>query len=128
MLIKQILTTIRKALVRLLTGNHFYLKKGIAKKAELEKRSKLTSFISNELKSRQEEYPLVDIYIERDKAEPLHQNNNTIKERFMQILNMDITEQRKNQNKYCLSRLFPCPVLPHITTRVKFQQIWMIKV
>ena len=48
------------------------VKKVIIKKAELEKskqsisgkRSKLTSFIAKELKSRQEEYPLVDIYIE----------------------------------------------------------------
>ena len=51
--------------------------------AQSTKRSKLTSFISNELKSRQLKFPLIGKFIDMAKAEPLHLKNNTVKERFM---------------------------------------------
>ena len=56
------------------------------------KRSKLTSFMSTNLKSRQEYQPLVDTYIECAKAEPLHLKNNTIKERFMQLFKLCLSQ------------------------------------
>ena len=58
---------------------------GKSKQAEAGKWTKLTSFISKELRSRQEEYPLVDSYVDRAKAEPLHLKNNTVKKCFIQI-------------------------------------------
>lgn len=47
------------------------------------KRSKLTSYIANELASRQEFMPQMENFIDYAKAEPLHLKNNTVKERFM---------------------------------------------
>lgn len=55
-------------------------------------RIKVTSFISKELKSRQEFHPLVDSYIDCAKAEPLHLKNNTIKERFMLLFKICVAQ------------------------------------
>lgn len=76
--------------------------KVMIKKKELEKstvteatkRNKLTSYISQNLKSRQESQPLVDQYINHAKAEPLHLKNNTVKERFMQLLKLCISQSK----------------------------------
>ena len=43
------------------------------------KRQKVTSFISNVLKSRQEEIPLVKHFVDTAKCEPLHLKNNVCK-------------------------------------------------
>ena len=51
--------------------------------AQSTKRSKLISFILNELKSRQVKFPLIGKFIDMTKVEPLHLKNNTVKERFM---------------------------------------------
>jgi len=47
-------------------------------------RSKVTSYIAS-LHSRQEYKPLLGVYIENAKAEPLHMKNNVIKEQFMKL-------------------------------------------
>ena len=62
----------------------------IKKKQELQnskishvtKRQKITSFIPNTLKSRQEEIPIVKHFIDNAKCEPLHLRNNVCKELF----------------------------------------------
>ena len=43
------------------------------------KRSKITTYISKELKCRQEEEPLVNEHINVAKSEPLHLKNNVVK-------------------------------------------------
>ena len=53
--------------------------------AEATKRQKLTSYISNVLRSRQEEVPLVKHYISVAKCEPLHIKNNVCKELFIRF-------------------------------------------
>jgi len=55
------------------------------------KRTQLTTFIK-QLKSRQEEIPLVGNYIDRAKCEPLHLKNNTTKELFMKVFVVAISE------------------------------------
>ena len=54
-------------------------------------RTHITSFISKELKSRQEEIPLVGKFIDCANCEPLHMKNNTVKEMFMKVLNAVLT-------------------------------------
>ena len=69
------------------------------KKSELEKskagvktkRSNLTTYISNTLKSRQEFIPLVGEYIGIAKSEPLHLKNNVTKELFMKLFRIVIS-------------------------------------
>ena len=61
--------------------------------AQTLKRSKLTSFISNELKSRQLKFPLIGKFIDMAKAEPLHLKNNTVKERFMCLFRLVFPSQ-----------------------------------
>ena len=68
-------------------------KRVIKKKQELQslkishvtKRQKITSFISNNLKSRQEEILLVKHFIDNAKCEPLHLKNNVCKELFVKL-------------------------------------------
>lgn len=59
---------------------------------------KLTHFISTELKSRQEEVPLLQHYIDYAKCEPLHLKNNVVKELFMKILNVVLGHSNLPQN------------------------------
>ena len=68
--------------------------------AQTLKRSKLTSFISNELKSRQLKFPLIGKFIDMAKAEPLHLKNNTVKERFMCLFRIGVS-QSKLQSVKC---------------------------
>ena len=56
-----------------------------SKLASSTKRTNLTSFIK-ELKSRQENTPLLGEYIDRAKAEALHLKNNVVKEFFLKLL------------------------------------------
>ena len=49
-------------------------------------RTNVTTFISRELRSRQEEVPLVESFIDVAKCEPLHLKNNTTKEMFMKLV------------------------------------------
>ena len=53
-------------------------------------RNNITKYIK-ELKSRQEEEPLLGEYIDKAKCEPLHLKNNTVKELFLKILNRVLT-------------------------------------
>ena len=52
----------------------------------------LTSFIGKSLKSRQEEIPLVGKYINKAYCEPLHLKNNVVKEMFLKIMNITLSE------------------------------------
>ena len=70
------------------------------------KHTKITTYIAKELKSRQFKVPLVRRYIDCAKAEPLHFKNNTVKERFVCLF------------KICLSQTNLKPV--HLK---KFQKI-----
>ena len=71
-----------------------------SKKAELHKRNmkecmfrqNLTSFIGKSLKSRQEEIPLVGEYIDKAYCEPLHLKNNVVKEIFLKVMNITLSE------------------------------------
>ena len=63
-------------------------------------RSQLTNYIANTLKSRQVTLPLIDIYIDCAKAEPLHLKNNTIKERFMIIFNGPLHVKRDGKTNW----------------------------
>ena len=71
-----------------------------SKKAELHKRNmkecmfrqNLTSFIGKSLKSRQEEIPLVGEYIDKAYCEPLHLKNNVVKEMFLKVMNITLSE------------------------------------
>ena len=56
------------------------------------KRSKLKSFISNELKSRQLKFPLIGKFIDMAKAEPLHVKNNTVKVRFTYLFRTCVSQ------------------------------------
>ena len=62
------------------------------KNAESTKRQKLTSFISKELKSRQEFKPPLASFVTCAKAEPLHLKNNTVKEHFLKIFKICTSE------------------------------------
>ena len=71
-----------------------------SKKAELHKknmkecmfRQNLTSFIGKSLKSRQQEIPLVGKYIDKTYCEPLHLKNNVVKEMFLKVMNITLSE------------------------------------
>ena len=72
-----------------------YIKKEQLSKKNLSynySRTLLTNYISTELKSRQEHIPLVGKYIDLAKAEPLHLKNNCVKEMFMKILKVVLSE------------------------------------
>ena len=71
-----------------------------SKKAELHKKNmkkcifhrNLISFIGKSLKSRQEEIPLVGNYIDKAYCEPLHVKNNVVKELFLEVMNITLSE------------------------------------
>ena len=54
--------------------------------------SKLTAYISTNLKGRQEEAPLLGKYFDLARCEPLHLKNNTVKKMFMKILKIVLSE------------------------------------
>ena len=56
------------------------------------KHTKITTYIAKELKSRQLKVPLVHRYIDCAKAEPLHLKNNTVKERFMCLFKICLSQ------------------------------------
>ena len=56
-------------------------------------RSNITQYIAS-LKSRQEEEPLVSTYIDCGMCEPLHLKNNTVKEMFMKVKNIVISQAK----------------------------------
>ena len=66
--------------------------------AQSTKHSKLTSFISNELKSRQVKFPLIGKFI--DMAEPLHLKNNTVKEHFICLFQVCASQSKLQSVKY----------------------------
>ena len=57
---------------------------------ESTKHKKLLEYIGKELKCRQFNFPLIEHYIDVEKAEPLHLKNNAIKERFMVLFKIAI--------------------------------------
>ena len=59
--------------------------------SKVTKRSNLTSYIAS-LGSRQVSTPLIGNYIDLAKAEPLHLKNNTIKERFMILFKICVSQ------------------------------------
>ena len=71
-----------------------------AKKRQLEAKKsspgtlhgKILTYISHELKSRQYKYPLVEEFIDLAKAEPLHLKNNVVKERFMILFKLFVSQ------------------------------------
>lgn len=81
-----------------------------SKLAETTKRTHITTFISQTLKSRQEEIPLVENFIDRAKCEPLHLKNNTVKEMFMKLLRLSYSESNigniKTFNQVTEEKLF----------------------
>ena len=60
-------------------------------------RSNLTSYISKELKSRQEYVPLFERYIDLAKSEPLHLKNNTVKELYMKVMKIVLSQTKISQ-------------------------------
>ena len=70
------------------------------KLAESTKRSYLTKFISEELKSRQVEVPLVSEYVNRAKSEPLHLKNNTVKELFLKLMKISYSQSTLTSKKF----------------------------
>ena len=72
--------------------------KVVIKKKSLKKsvksRTPITTFISKELKSRQEFPPLIGKYIDLAKCEPLHTKNNAVKEMFIKILQVVTVEAK----------------------------------
>ena len=65
------------------------------------KRTQLTTYISKTLHSRQEEIPLVDKYVMQAKAEPLHLKNNVVKELFIKLLKIVVSQSSlKNEKSY----------------------------
>ena len=82
-------------------------KKVQLKKSELAKtnanpttqRSNLTSYISKTLKSRQEEVPIIGQYIECAKCEPLYLKNNVVKEMFVKLLKIAVSQSKLGISK-----------------------------
>ena len=54
-------------------------------------RATITQYIAS-LKSRQEFVPIVETYVDKAKAEPLHLKNNVVKEQFMKLLKICIAK------------------------------------
>ena len=65
-----------------------------SKSSKQTKRTNLTTYIRQVLKSRQEEKALVSKYIERAKSEPLHLKNNVVKELFNKLLQVCVSQSR----------------------------------
>ena len=55
-------------------------------------RSKILAYIANELKSRQYKQPLVEEFIDFAKAEPLHLKNNVVKERYIILFKICVSQ------------------------------------
>ena len=68
-------------------------------------RTNLTKYIASELKSRQEEVPLFEHYIDLSKCEPLHMKNNVVKELFMKILKIVLVQSTFPSNLKSFSDL-----------------------
>ena len=64
------------------------------------KRSNLTKYIAQDLQSRQEEVPLVGEYVSFAKCEPLHLKNNTVKEMFMKVFKICVSDPVNSLKKY----------------------------
>ena len=62
-------------------------------------RSNLTLYMSQVLESRQEEKPLVGEYINRAKCEPLHLKNNCVKELFMKVFKICLSQSNLQKCK-----------------------------
>ena len=80
---------------RLRDANQVVLKKEHLDKKKIvaaTKRSNLTKYISKELHSRQEEVPLVGQYVDFGKCEPLHLKNNTVKEMFIKVYKICVSD------------------------------------
>ena len=71
---------------------------------EATERSNLTKYISS-LKSRQEEEPLVEKYVDLAKCEPLHLKNNVCKEMFMKHLAIVLSEANISNDVKCFKEL-----------------------
>ena len=65
----------------------------------------LTLFIGNSLKSRHEETPLVGKYIDKAHCELLHLKSNVVKEMFLKIMNITLSETILPQNLKCFHNL-----------------------
>ena len=65
--------------------------------AKLTKHNQLISYISKKLKSWQMEFPLIGKFVHCAKAEPLHLKNNTVKERFMHMFKICVSQAKLKQ-------------------------------
>ena len=83
-------------------------KKELSKKSLKTARTHLTTFISKELKSRQEEIPLVGEFIDCATCEPLHLKNNTVKEMFMKVLNAVLYQANISSDIKRYKELYTC--------------------
>ena len=85
------------------------------KKSELQKkimkpetlRQNVTTFISKQLKSRQETVPPVENCIDKAKCKPLHLKNNVTKELFMKCMNLDLVEAKISASVKCFKDIRP---------------------
>ena len=85
------------------------------KKSELQKkimkpetlRQNVTTFISKQLKSRQETVPPVENCIDKVKCEPLHLKNNVTKELFLKCMNLDLVEAKIPASVKCFKDIRP---------------------
>jgi len=83
-------------------------------------RTQLTQYIGTTLKSRQEEIPLVEQYINVAKSEPLHLKNNTTKELFMKIFKIVISYSKvKSFNSF--SNIPSDNVFSKFTTHIRYK-------
>ena len=67
--------------------------------AKLTKHNQLTYYISNQLKSRQMKFPLIGKFVDCPKAELLHLKNNTVKEHFMHLFKICVSQSNLQQFK-----------------------------
>ena len=68
--------------------------------AKLTKHNQLTSSISNQLKSRPMKFLLIGKFVDCAKAEPFQLKNNTIKERFIHLFKICVSQSNLKQFKY----------------------------
>ena len=60
--------------------------------AQLTKDNQLKSYISNQWKSTQMKFSLIDMFVDCAKTQPLHLKNNTIKERSMHLFKICVSQ------------------------------------
>ena len=60
--------------------------------AKLTKHNQLTYYISNQLKCRQMKFPLIGKFVGSAKAELLHLKNNTVKEHFVHLFKICVSQ------------------------------------